>query len=68
MWYLQGNGAFVDSTKLDTLLDRYHLFHPVYKNAITISDVGNYATPYQNNDFFGRTSNLDFFFLITREA
>ncbi len=68
MWYLQGNGAFVDSTKLDTLLDRYHLFHPVYKNAITISDVGNYATPYQNNDFFGRTSNLDFFFLKTREA
>ena len=68
MWYLKGFGAFIDSTSLDTLLDYYHIFHPAYKNSITIGDVGNYATPYQNNDFFGRESNMDFFFLKSREA
>lgn len=68
MWYLSGFGAFQDSTKLDTLQDFFHLYHPAFKNAISVSYVGNYATPYLNNDFFGRKSNMDFLFLKTREA
>lgn len=67
-WLIKGYGAFIDSTKLDTTIDNYHIFHPAYKNAITIGDVGNYATPFQNNDFFGRKSKTDFFFLRSREA
>ena len=68
MWNLSGFGAFQDSTKLDTLQDYFHLFHPVFRNIITASYVGNYGTPYLNNDFFGRNSNMDFLFMKTREA
>jgi hypothetical protein len=68
LWYLDGFGAFKDSTKLDTLLDYYHLYHPVFKNTITASYVGNYATPYLDNNFFNRKSNVDFYLLRTREA
>src|SRR5680860_69648 len=68
LWYLKGFGAFRDSTQLDTLQDNFHLYHPIYKDAISISELGNYATPYLNNDFFNRDSKMDFFFLKTREA
>ena len=68
LWKLDGYGAFQDSIKLDTLQDYFHLFNPVFKNVITATYLGNYATPYLNNDFFGRHSNVDFFFLRTREA
>ncbi len=68
LWYLDGFGAFKDSTKLDTLQDYFHLYHPVFKNTVTATYVGNYATPYLDNNFFNRKSNLDFYFLQTREA
>ena len=68
LWYIDGFGAFKDSAKLDTIQDYFHLYHPVYKNTITASYVGNYATPYLDNNFFNRKSNMDFYFLQTREA
>lgn len=68
MWCLNGFGAFQDSTKLDTLQDYFHLYHPIYKDAISIGYTGNYSSPYQNNDFFNRNSSMEFFFLETREG
>jgi hypothetical protein len=68
LWYLDGFGAFKDSTKLDTLQDYFHLYHPVFKNTVTATYVGNYATPYLDNNFFNRKFNTDFYFLQTREA
>ncbi len=68
LWNVSGFGAFQDTTKLDTLLDYYHIFHPVFKKVITASYLGNYGAPYLNNDFFGRQSNLNFFFMKSRDA
>ena len=68
IWYLDGYGAFKDSTTIDTLLDNFHIYHPIYKNALTNTYVGNYGTPYLNNDFFKRETYVDFFFLKTRDA
>ncbi len=68
LWNLKGYGAFQDSTKLDTMLKDYHLYHPVFKNSITATYLGNYGLPYLNNNFFERNSDIDFFFLKTREA
>ncbi len=68
MWNLNGLGAFQDSTKLDTLQDYFHIYHPIFKQVLTASYVGNYGTPYLNNDFFGRKSNMNFLFLKSREA
>lgn len=68
LWQLSGFGAFTDSTKLDTMLKDFHVYHPVYKNSITATYLGNYGLPYQDNDFFERNADIDFFFLRTREA
>ena len=68
LWYLKGYGAFKDSTKLDTLQDYFHLYNPVYNNAISASYIGNYGTPYLNNNFFKREFQSDFFFLKSRDA
>lgn len=68
LWYLNGLGAFKDSTKLDTIQDYFHMYHPVLKNTITASYVGNYATPYLDNNFFNRKPNVDFYFLQSRAA
>ncbi len=67
-WQISDFGVFQDSTKLDTLLDNFQIYHPVFINSITSTYVGNYGTPALNNDFFDRNSNVDFFFLKSREA
>ncbi len=68
LWKLDGYGAFKDSVKLDTLQDYSHIYHPAYKHTITSSHLGNYATPYQDHNFFNRNPGNDFYFLQTREA
>ena len=67
-WKLSGYGAFQDSTKLDTLIDNFQIYHPVFINSITSSYLGNYGAPALNNDFLGRTSNVDFLFFKSRES
>jgi hypothetical protein len=68
LWQIDGFGAFRDSCKLDTLQDYFHLYHPVFEDAMTATYVGNYGTPYLNNNFFKRDPQVDFLFLETREA
>lgn len=67
-WKTMDYGAFQDSIKLDTLIDNFHNYNPVFKNSITSSYVGNLGTPALNNDFFSRITNLDYFFLRSREV
>ncbi len=68
LWYLNGFGAFVDSTSLDTLQSLFHNYHPVYKQSMTAGELGNYASPYIDSHFFNRHTNLDFSLLRSREA
>lgn len=67
-WKLSDYGAFQDSVQLDTLPDNFHNYHPVFVKGITSGYLGNYGTPGLDNDFFSRKSNVDYFFLKTREA
>ncbi len=67
-WKLDGYGAFVDSIPMDTTINNFHLYHPVFQDALTVTYVGNYATPYLNNNFFNRQANVDFYLLRTRDA
>ncbi|WP_321371300.1 putative porin [uncultured Draconibacterium sp.] len=67
LWYLKGDGAFQDSTKLDTLHDYSHIYHPVFKNAITATYTGNYGNPGMTNDFFQREHQTNYFFLQSRQ-
>ncbi len=68
IWQISDYNTFQDSLKLDTLLDNYQIYNPALKNSITSTYLGNYGTPALSNDFFGRNSNVDFFFLKSREV
>ena len=68
LWYLDGFGAFRDSTKLDTLQDYVHIFNPVYKTAWTATYLGNYGLPSEDNNFFNRNYRTSYFFAHSREA
>ncbi|WP_346855074.1 putative porin [uncultured Draconibacterium sp.] len=68
LWDIKEYGAFQDSTKLDTLHDYTHIFHPVYKNTITATYIGNYGTPAIDNNFFNRIYTTSYFFAQSREA
>ena len=67
-WFLTSNGAFQKSGTLDTLLDYFQVYHPVFLNPITSTYLGNYGLPGVDNNFFNRKSNVDFLFLRTRES
>ncbi len=68
LWYLDGYGAFQDSTMLDTLHATAHIFNPVYKNAYTVTYLGNYGTPSINNNFFNRDYATSYFFAQSRDS
>lgn len=67
IWELSGYGAFKDSIAMDTLMDNFQIYDPVFQNSITSTYIGNYGGPALNNDFFRRNYNMDFFFLQSRE-
>ena len=66
-WKLSDYAAFQDSVGLDTLTENFHNYHPVFLNAITATYLGNYGTPGMDNNFFNRKSNVEYFFLRSRE-
>lgn len=70
LWYLKGYGAFVDSTKLDTLQDYFHVYHPLYKKdkVLTAGYLGNYGLAGQDNNFFNREYGTHYFFAQSRDA
>ncbi len=68
LWKLSGYSAFVDSMELDTTQDYKHIYHPLFKNALTATYVGNYSTPGMDNNFFNRNYSTSYYFAQTREA
>ena len=66
LWKLSEYGSFQDSTTLDTMIDFFQIYNPIFKKAITVTYVGNYGMPAMNNDFFHRESGVDFLFLQSR--
>ena len=70
LWYLDGYGAFQDSSKLDTLQDYFHIFHPVYRKekVLTATYLGNYGTPAIDNNFLNRQFETSYFFAQSRDA
>ena len=70
LWYVNNYGAFDDSTKLDTLQDYFHVYHPLYKNdkVLTASYLGNYGLAGIDNNFFNRKYGTPYFFAQSRDA
>lgn len=50
--------------KLDTFINDFHTYNPVFKHLSSAQTLGNLGTSYQSNDFFQRDNNPnDFLFL-----
>lgn len=66
-WKILQFGNKNDTIPVDTFLYSYNKYHPAYRNAISVSELGNYGTPALSNDFFGRERKTDFYFLGSRQ-
>jgi hypothetical protein len=52
------------AVKLDTMINDFHTYNPIFKNSISTQDLGNLGSSYQSNDFFQRTSNPEDFLFV----
>ncbi len=66
-WKISTYGTFQDSIALDTAVDNFQNYHPVFVNSLTASYLGNYGLPAIDNDFFNRNHDVGFLFSQSRE-
>ncbi len=53
----------IQEVKVDTAVTDFHIYHPAYKNSISVQSLGNIGNSYQSGDFFQRRpSEKDFLF------
>lgn len=54
----------IKEVKIDTTVTDFHIYHPPFKNSLSVESLGNIGNSYQSMDFFQRqTSDRDFLFL-----
>lgn len=61
-WELKNYGALMEETEVDTALNFFHLYNPIYQNSISNTFTGNLGGAYQSNHFFKRKGDSDFYF------
>lgn len=61
-WKLSNFGATTEASELDTALNFFHVYNPVFKNDIAPVFTGNIGGAYQNSSFFDRNSQSGFYF------
>ncbi len=61
-WTLDESYASQWEVVIDTAFHVFQNYHPVYKNDISATFVGNMGTAYQSNNFFKRKRKSDFYF------
>lgn len=53
----------VQEVKVDTGIQDFHIYHPAFKNAVSVQSLGNVGNSSQSGDFFQRqTSDKEFLF------
>ena len=67
-WKLKDYGAKLDSFEVDTALNFYHVYNPIYQRSISNTYTGNYGGAYLSNDFFSRKQSSDFYFYSSFDA
>lgn len=67
-WEVSEIGSVIKKTELDTTLNFYHVYLPIYQNSISNTFVGNNGGAYISNDFFKRNYNNDFYFTRSFDA
>ena len=53
----------IKEVKVDTAVTDFHIYHPPFKNSLSVESLGNIGNSYQSMDFFQRqSSDRDFLF------
>ena len=66
-WKLVNDFSAVQNVVVDSSMFNFHQYNPIYRNSISNTHLGYIGAPYQNNYFFKRNTNVDFYFLRTQE-
>lgn len=61
-WELKNNGALLEAYEVDTALNFFHLYNPIYQQSISNTFTGNLGGAYLSNNFFKREGDSDFYF------
>jgi len=67
-WEVSEIGSVIKKTELDTTLNFYHVYQPVFQKSISSTYIGNLGGANISNDFFKRTYNSDFYFSRSYDA
>ena len=67
-WQLDGYGAMLVKSDLDTTLNFFHDYHPYDKISFSNTFTGALGGAYISNDFFKREYNSDFYFFRSFDA
>ncbi len=61
-WKLINNGASTEEVEVDTTLNFFHNYNPIFQKSISNTFTGNFGGAYQSNNFFKREGESDFYF------
>ena len=67
-WNLVNYGATIREAELDTTLDFFHVYNPIYQRSFSNTFTGNLGGAYLSNDFFSRKPESDFYFYQSFDA
>ncbi len=67
-WKLTGFGSDIEETELDTSLNFYQVYDPVFQRSFSNTYTGNLGGAYLSNSFFDRDPNSDFYFYRSFDA
>lgn len=62
-WKIDYNGLDTKKADIDTSLENFQIYNPLFKNSFSNSTLGNFGSPAVSNIFSDRNSGNDFFFL-----
>jgi hypothetical protein len=62
-WQLKNYGALLEEAEVDTALNFFHNYNPIFQKSISNTFTGNLGGAYQSNNFFKRDGDSDFYFM-----
>lgn len=67
-WEVTNYGANLETAELDTSLNFFHVYNPIFKRSISNGFTGNVGGAYLSNDFFSRQPASDFYLFRSYDA
>lgn len=62
-WKLVDDFSKIEAVVIDSAMFNFHNYNPIFQNNISNTHLGYMGAPYEDNYFFHRNNNVDFYFL-----